>query len=109
MDNGDKSAKILVIFIIAIFAFGLSNCVAFLSNGIINSDFSNHTEDNNNSSDIFEFNTSSKNESPQNYKDNSNTNSKSNNDNEIIVNDEPNPEPIPPQENNTLIETDDED
>jgi len=111
LENEDKTAKILVIFIIAIFAFGLSNCVALLSQGINNSEFSNLTEDNNNnnnnSSNIFELNTNSKNESPQNYVDKSNTNNNNNYNNEDNSNDIDTELDFPQE--NTQIETNDED
>ncbi|MDR2967159.1 MAG: hypothetical protein LBU74_04360 [Methanobacteriaceae archaeon] len=70
MENENKSAKVLVTFLIAIFAFGISNCIVLLLNGFIVFDLFNPTEDTNDSLNIFDPN---KNTSPQNYQNNSNT------------------------------------
>ena len=107
MDDESKSAKILIVFLVAIFAFGISNCVALWNNEFINLDFLNSL-DYSNSSNIFEINETSKNDSPQIYYNDSNKNNESNNDKDNKNNnkdkdkndnDEPFLEPKPPQNN----------
>ena len=110
MDEGSKSAKILVVFLVAIFAFGISNCVALLTNEFINLDFPNSVDSN--SSNIFEINNTPKKDSPKIYYNDSNTNNESNNVNDnrnndnVNVNDvdnEPLPELKPPQDNTQVV------
>lgn len=112
MDNGSKSAKVLIVFLVAIFAFGVSNCAALLTSGFINLDFLDSVEGVNDSSNIFQVNKTSKNDSPQSYyndsntsnefpKGNTNSNNNGNNNDNSNNNDntEPVTEPNPPQDN----------
>jgi len=101
LDKESKSAKIFIIFLIAILAFGISNCAAFLTQDLFNFDFFNLANKTNDSSNIFDLNVTP-NESLKNVNDNSKTNNDTNN-NENKTNDNNNSdnptEQKPPQDN----------
>lgn len=93
--NESNLAKIFVIFIISVFALGLSGCTAFLTGDYFEFDLFDNNE-NNDSINPFEFNTTSTEDTQQpsnDYEKNSsqNTNDNSNNDkdSEILPEQEP--------------------
>ncbi|KZX15619.1 hypothetical protein MBCUT_13920 [Methanobrevibacter cuticularis] len=87
-----RLAKIVVICIIAIFAFGISNGLALLTGDVLGLDIFNLTNDSNISSNISDFNMTN---SDSNQHNNVVYNNHSNNDSTPTPQPEPDPQPEP--------------